>query len=861
MKKITPAGKFLLIWCVLLLTQTLAMANQLPVVKLTSPTVLKYSAPANIYLLADASDADGSISKVEFFNGSTLLKTEHYVPYEFHWDSVAAGTYTITAKVTDNQGGTRISAPVTVTVGSNLQPTVTLTSPKTNLNVTDPGEIYLSATATDPDGTIKKVEFYSGSTLLKTENYAPYEYQWSSVPAGSYSIKAIAYDNMGATATSTVALVKVTSANTASTTSGTSIPAFIAKRKFYVSNSDPASSDTNPGTIDQPWRTLDKVNSFVRSSAHAPGDWILFKAGDTFNGNLIVGKSGTSADRIVYGAYGTGTKPIISGFKTITSWTSAGNGIYYAPLDKDPNTVLFNGVLRGKGRMPSGQYNFYRYESANDSAKTITDNDLSGSPSWVGATAVIHTGGTQWQLRKVVAQSGGTLTLDTGDSYNPGFAYFFQNHMRCLTQLGDWMYNDSSKRIYMYFGSNTPSNYTVKANSTDECISCSTKAYVIISDLIAEGATNNGITLANECASSIVQNCESRFNYQGFSSGGVTNCVLRGNYIHDCPSKGISGTSGSTGYLIEGNTLENIGMIHGAGATGNASYVGIYFEKATGLTLRRNRIINIGYQPIRSPRGNNTLIEENYIQSYGWVKDDNGAIGFWQGTSDPVYTNRIVRRNIIVDGRPESSASASNARRQSGLYADIGSDNIVWEGNIVVDTYGYGFFDNMACKNQAVTDNIFFNVSRAGIRFENYDSAKAFRGLNVSGNVVVLEPGRPDDYAFSTRTYSDDVNLYGTISGNIYFTEKLNPFGRNLAGKNQLDLTLSQWQTKYGVEQNSKWASDLNANLSVAYNETPQDKTFSFIGKTYKDVKTGALYKDSITIQPFHGVVLQFVGP
>jgi hypothetical protein len=86
-------------------------------VALTAPTAnTSFRSPASITLTAAASDADGSISKVEFYNGTTLLATDTAAPYLFVWSGVRRGTYTLTAKAYDNAGAVNTSAPVKVTV-------------------------------------------------------------------------------------------------------------------------------------------------------------------------------------------------------------------------------------------------------------------------------------------------------------------------------------------------------------------------------------------------------------------------------------------------------------------------------------------------------------------------------------------------------------------------------------------------------------------------------------------------------------------------------------------------------------------------------------------------------------------------
>jgi chitodextrinase len=87
-------------------------------------------------------------------------------------------------------------------VTTNIAPTVSLTSPVNNSTFTAPANVTLTANATDSDGKIAKVEFYSGGKLLGTSTTAPYTYAYNSLPAASYTVNAVAYDDKGASSTS-----------------------------------------------------------------------------------------------------------------------------------------------------------------------------------------------------------------------------------------------------------------------------------------------------------------------------------------------------------------------------------------------------------------------------------------------------------------------------------------------------------------------------------------------------------------------------------------------------------------------------------------------------------------------------------
>ena len=97
--------------------------NQAPTVSLTNPTNnAQFTAPASVNITASASDADGSVAKVEFFKGSTKLGESTIAPYQFNWTNVSAGTYALTAKATDNQGATKTSATINIQVNAPTLP-------------------------------------------------------------------------------------------------------------------------------------------------------------------------------------------------------------------------------------------------------------------------------------------------------------------------------------------------------------------------------------------------------------------------------------------------------------------------------------------------------------------------------------------------------------------------------------------------------------------------------------------------------------------------------------------------------------------------------------------------------------------
>ena len=150
-------------------------ANQPPSVSIISPSEGSiHSTTSTISLEASASDTDGTISDVLFFKTSNGVTTSigsatyHSAQNKWilSWSNPLAGTYSITAKATDNAGGTVTSQPKTIII--NTPPSIFFTSPSNGESYTSPATIPISVTATDPDSGdgIDVVEIYDGNNLI-----------------------------------------------------------------------------------------------------------------------------------------------------------------------------------------------------------------------------------------------------------------------------------------------------------------------------------------------------------------------------------------------------------------------------------------------------------------------------------------------------------------------------------------------------------------------------------------------------------------------------------------------------------------------------------------------------------------------
>ncbi len=194
--------------------------------------------PTNVMICASAFDPGGSVSTVEFFEDGNPLGIVSNTPpvvvtnkhgifpirqtsYCLTWSNAAPGDYTLTAVATDNGGVSSTSAPVAVSIVTNLPPIVKIVNPDDGSTFYSPATVSVCADAKDPDGSVASVEFFSGSQSLGTvtngtsitnrhgEVTTTYCITYSNVPPATYSLTAVATDNGGASSTSAVVTVSV----------------------------------------------------------------------------------------------------------------------------------------------------------------------------------------------------------------------------------------------------------------------------------------------------------------------------------------------------------------------------------------------------------------------------------------------------------------------------------------------------------------------------------------------------------------------------------------------------------------------------------------------------------------------------
>jgi len=238
-----------------------------------------------------------TVSKVDFYAGTTLVGFATSSPYAVVWVPSASGSVSLTARVTDSVGAVITSTAVAVTAVTSV-PTAVVTSPVNGANIALGTTATLTASASPSSGaTVNRVDFLAGTTIVGSALSAPYSVSWTPSGAGVVALSAKVTDTNGTSVTSSLVNVNVTgpsvSLNTnlppgsqgtigspivLSVTASAVAPATVSRVDYYAGSSLVGTSSVAPG-YEFNWvppssgnyslsaRVVDSYNAVVSSSA------------------------------------------------------------------------------------------------------------------------------------------------------------------------------------------------------------------------------------------------------------------------------------------------------------------------------------------------------------------------------------------------------------------------------------------------------------------------------------------------------------------------------------------------------------------------------------------------------------------
>ena len=189
-------------------TPAAVLVNAVPVVQVGGPrNGNTYPLFSTLNFEISANDPDGSIKKVEFYLNNAKVGEDSIAPYEYEYDGNTYGNYSFFARATDDLGGIATSSPLNFVI--NAPPIVAIASPTTGAKYTPGSVLTLQVSTSDADGVVSRVEFWQNGEKLGEDIESPFTFIVNNLSSGGYIYAAKAFDNFGASSTSSPVAVIV----------------------------------------------------------------------------------------------------------------------------------------------------------------------------------------------------------------------------------------------------------------------------------------------------------------------------------------------------------------------------------------------------------------------------------------------------------------------------------------------------------------------------------------------------------------------------------------------------------------------------------------------------------------------------
>ncbi len=552
--------------------------------------------------------------------------------------------------------------------------------------------------------------------------------------------------------------------------------------------------DSNSGSIDKPFKTIDKALSYVEAlqKMEVKGVVVFLREGTYFAHEAITLNEKHSSKNgipMIISAYNN-EKVVItnslsipgSAFKPVTDVAimdrlrdSAKSAVVQVDL-KAMGVTQLGEILRGSLGGPNYQVfvngNEYipaRYPNATKLwvgevldqgpiSSTKTNMDSTGvefkmqdfrPTTWQNDGNIWLKGSmyAEWDIKNIRVSEirRDSIKLDGGSEYGARSletnTYYYYNILEELDAPGEYYVDLNTGILYLYSIPNMDQATVTYSGNTDALITLNGTKNVVLNGLTIENSAGTGVQMTN-CEQTIIQNTT------------ITK-VSTGVYMNDCKKSGIiysevSETANrpvdirpeqvSFDYTPAHNFIQNC-YIHNTG-TKNPKYCGVYVQ-GTGNVISHNLFQGGFSVSIYLQYAKECIVEYNEIVGSPTGTNDGGAIYM---PAETMGTGHHIRYNYIHDiGRFSEDIDPW------GIYFDEGLSGCYAYGNVLVNVPG-GFHNNGGSEH-VIINNVVMNVEeRAGSEY-------AFNGSNNQSKYTLdqKERGNTLKYYYAYMALSEEA--------------------------------------------------------------------------------------------------------
>ena len=455
----------------------------------------------------------------------------------------------------------------------------------------------------------------------------------------------------------------------------------------------PTGNDSNPGTIDKPYQTIQHCATIV------PPGWSCEVRAGTYR-ETVTPNSG-----VTIAAYNF-ENVVVDGSDPVTGWTPYQGTIYQAKVamrSDDTNQIFVGSDMMTEARWPNGDDLFHvKWATARSgtNSERIVDSSLP-QVNWTGAKIHLWSGSDPFghETGQVTSSGNGRISIsgiETGTCPvicpAPGGYYYLFGTLAALDAEREWYYDSSSETLYfMAPGKANPNTIDVRSKQRRYAFDLRGRSGVTVQDI--------GIFASSIITdSSSTDNTLDRINAQYVSH--FTSLPTASNDPSGSQFSILAVHESDSGILINGtgNTLQNSTISYSAG-TGVAlegsdntirnnliQYVDYVGDYASGIVIdgnnnviQNNTIRTVGRQAILPNAVVNEDISYNNLYGTMMLSRDGAAI---YACCNQVASGTRIHHNWIHDTKTVTDGIADTSP-MSGVTLDLDSQGFEVDQNVV----------------------------------------------------------------------------------------------------------------------------------------------------------------------------------
>jgi parallel beta-helix repeat protein len=390
------------------------------------------------------------------------------------------------------------------------------------------------------------------------------------------------------------------------------------------------------------------------------------------------------------------------------------------------------------------------------------------------------------------------MTNSIEDDFTKGWGYFLSNKMEALDTAGEFYFNSSQQKLYLWSVS-LPTNNSVEASVYDYGINIENASYIRISNISFRHQQVNGVNAGYNKTNISIQQC--RFNaiyLKAIDITAVDNVVIKDNIITDIYGKGIKAWD-CKNIIVQNNTIKRVGLYPGRATKDEIGYTALEIEgEIDNGNISFNKLDSIGYCGLKFSI--NTRIENNLINNFCLTTDDGGAT--YTCIYDPSHPNSrggtgcVLRNNIIQNGIGNIQATPDKTCYANGIYMDDASGNALIQNNTVFNCAQAGIYLHNSINN-TVRGNTLYNCHGALMSMIQ-DSISTTPVANNTIMKNILYSVDESSYPLVLTNWENRNLDFATYAGNYYCS----PYNElSISTENQINnsprynlYTVSQWK-------------------------------------------------------------------